>query len=419
MTKDRIECEVAVADYFHDFITIIEKNELEILDILCETASYTAASEEIEQSKRVLGEAAAELAIYKPGEINIVSVYHSSNVQLYSYVLYGLIPSMFAGTIAIRPSSRVGDQLVRLHNLLGAPLAAPIEIHPIGQRSFERFSRKSDVVIFTGKYENALEVQQACPNALFLFFGSGLNPVVVTPSADMEKAADDVIRARLFNSGQDCMCPDVIFVDEQKADKFQQLVLEKIAQLRFGPRTDPFADVSPIFYTGVASSVAELVDAYPARVIHKGTIDPQTGVVEPIVIRSNLDEFTTFQELFGPVFNLVGYKTLEDVKEFLTAPEELERAFGLSVYGEPSWATQFEGVYWVVRNRTLFDEENGNAPFGGYGPRASFVSWKGITTAQPILVSREVAHHFGNSTDTSFEGRYRPFERNSNGITGR
>ncbi|MBJ8193957.1 aldehyde dehydrogenase, partial [Bacillus cereus] len=70
-------------------------------------------------------------------------------------------------------------------------------------------------------------------------------------------AVTDVIRMRLFNSGQDCLGPDIILVHQDVTESFKNLLIMRLDQLVFGANDDPNANYSPIFYKDALNSVSE------------------------------------------------------------------------------------------------------------------------------------------------------------------
>ena len=58
-----------------------------------------------------------------PPAIDRLSVFLPSNNVLYSYVLFGVIPSLYADRVDIRPSSRTRQTAVAVHQLLAEACA--------------------------------------------------------------------------------------------------------------------------------------------------------------------------------------------------------------------------------------------------------------------------------------------------------
>lgn len=373
----------------------------ELLDILTEIAGYRAAEAEISVSVEVLRGAEAELRRYNPAHIKKIAVYHPSNVVLYSYVLYGIIPSAFAEQICIRPSKQSAEALNRIHQLLGGDGALPIEVLNLSQRKFNQHVRGADLVIFTGRYENSLDVTAEHPNALFLYFGSGINPFIVGPDADVDKAVESAVIARMFNSGQDCMCPNVYFVHRSKQQKFLDKLVKEVENLTFGGRKDPDAGVTPMYYEGVAESIAQYVDEHGEAVVSGGRVELEDGKVEPTVLVSEIQAALPANEFFGPVFNVVIYDENRELLEWLYLPEHLEFTMGISVFGDPILAEVLTSQHMVAIDASLFDIENGNSEFGGYGRRANYVKFGDYCESRPLLISREVALIYGRANKTN------------------
>jgi coniferyl-aldehyde dehydrogenase len=77
-----------------------------------------------------------------------------------------------------------------------------------------------DHLFFTGSPSVGALVQQAAARNLVpvtLELG-GKNPVVVSPDADINRSAARIAQARMINGGQVCICPDYVFVPEDRMD---------------------------------------------------------------------------------------------------------------------------------------------------------------------------------------------------------
>src|SRR5699024_5446118 len=65
----------------------------------------------------------------------------------------------------------------------------------------------------------------------------GNAPALVTSNANLDKAVDYIVTARVNNAGQVCTCPERIFVHEAIHDTFINKLKGKMEQLKVG---DPF-----------------------------------------------------------------------------------------------------------------------------------------------------------------------------------
>ena len=68
---------------------------------------------------------------------------------------------------------------------------------------------------------------------------------------------------------------------------------------------------------------------------------------------------------------------------------------GASLYGCSGLLDYFEDTHVVAVDQTLFDIEDGNQPFGGYGEKASHIYFNNILEKRPILISAEISNAFG------------------------
>ena len=74
----------------------------------------------------------------------------------------------------------------------------------------------------------------------------GNAPVLVTQHADLDKAVDYIVTARINNAGQVCTCPERIFVHEDVHDDFINKVKDKMDALQVGDPYDENTDYGAI-----------------------------------------------------------------------------------------------------------------------------------------------------------------------------
>ena len=85
----------------------------------------------------------------------------------------------------------------------------------------------------------------------------GNAPVIVTPHADIDKAVDYIVTARINNAGQVCTCPERIFVHEDVHDEFIEKVSNKMSQLTVGDPLDENSDYGAIINQTQLNSIHE------------------------------------------------------------------------------------------------------------------------------------------------------------------
>lgn len=373
--------------------TFLTDHEDQVLEILTEVTCCSAVRAEIASSLKALAGATIEVETRQPRSVARMAVFMPSNMILYSYVLYLVIPSLFVREIDFRPSSYVIAQTEKLHALLGPVHNLPLHLKSVSQKDFmERSVGAADVVTFTGTYSNAEKIKmQLRKDQLYIFFGQGVNPFVISECADIEAAVKDLVSVRLFNTGQDCLGPDAIFVHKSIANEFMQKLEGALQQLVFGSRKDPDADYSPIYYASTLEILSKYFMANAHFIVRGGIVDFGQQKIEPTVLLGSLKKRPDTVEFFGPVFNVILYESDRELIAELEQPFYRDRAMGASVYGKEVFADVLRRYHSVSLNATLFDIEDGNSPFGGYGPMANYVHYQGQLKIAPILISQTVA----------------------------
>ena len=62
----------------------------------------------------------------------------------------------------------------------------------------------------------------------------GKNPVIITESADLEKAAEGVVRAAFGYGGQKCSACSRVYVQNNISEPFMKKLVEKTSSLKIG-----------------------------------------------------------------------------------------------------------------------------------------------------------------------------------------
>ncbi|NNG36694.1 aldehyde dehydrogenase family protein [Nakamurella aerolata] len=389
----------------------LEQDRALAISLLTAVVGHQAAADEVDAAVATLRGARDEVLRYQPGQIDRLAVFMPSNIPLYSYVLHLLVPSLYTDRIAFRPSSHIRDATVALHEYLSGLHGLDIELSLQTQREFLTGPvANSDVVVFTGTYANAERIRDELrPDQLMLFFGQGVNPVVVGTDADLAAAVADVLRIRMINNGQDCFGPDVILVHDSIADEFVARLQAKLTALRFGEYADPTADYGPLLYEQAFGGAVEHLQRMADTIVHGGAVQLRQRHLEPTVLRRPLPSKLTCEELFAPIFNVVTYPDDASLHRVLRSPYFAERAMGAMVYGCGEATVELlRERHHVCVETTLLDEDDGNSPFGGRGIRANYIAVRGARYAEPLLLSKAIAEYAKPAGQPAAHGPVRP-----------
>lgn len=366
----------------------IDGHRAELMAVLVRNCTEVAAREEIDAALGALDEALADVVLHRPPWVPASWIHMPSNVVLYSYALYALVPSLYTDHVVLRPSSRARAVTVALHRLLQPVHRLDVDLFDGTQAEFRDLRAGAiGTVVFTGRFENAERVRESLDDGhVMVFFGQGANPMVIGPDADIARAARDCVGMRLMNAGQDCFGPDFLLVHDSVRRRFTEHVLDLLASS--GPGTRPAAD------EGVLVAAVRHIGRARHRVVHGGQIDLRTSVLEPTVLGWDVTDGAQFDEMFAPIFNLVGYQDDAQVVRMLDRPHDRERAMCVSLYGvaDPLVAWCAERMT-VCLDATVVETDQPGLPFGGAGVRANYVATRRSVRVGQVLVSQAAASH--------------------------
>lgn len=381
---------------FKELATYIEDNKVVFLEALCHISTYSAANYEIDHVLHTLRNADKELDTIKSNSIKQLATYLPSNVILFSYILYGVVPTAYSKKVYIRPSLRGHEVAWTIHRLINKFIEFPIFLSMYKSRKqfWESTTSKSDVVAFTGKCTNSFEVSEMISDKqLFIYFGSGVNPIVVEKDADLSKAVNDIKKARIFNSGQDCLCPDLILVHKNIANKFIELLKNGLGRLIHGKLNSHAANYTNLIYPNVAEFCHDYFKKNHDYIIYGGKTDVLEHFVQPTILYrdiAQLNSYSDYPEFFAPVYNVATYDNYDQVIKLLSSNEYHDHAMGFTLYGKKHLEECFTNTHMTTFNQILFDVNYGNSPFGGSGKCASYTKYNKTINPHPVLISKEI-----------------------------
>ena len=117
-------------------------------------------------------------------------------------------------------------------------------------------------VTFTGSTEVGVGLlEQAAKNVMKTSMELGGNaPFVVCEDADLDKAVDGAMVAKMRNIGEACTAANRFFVHRSVADDFSARLAERMGAMKVGNGLDEGVEVGPLVEEKARDKVAELVD---------------------------------------------------------------------------------------------------------------------------------------------------------------
>ncbi len=138
----------------------------------------------------------------------------------------------------------------------------------------------------------------------------GSDPYIVLADADLDHAAEICAQARLFNSGQSCVCGKRFIVVESVRRAFEKKFIARLTARHVGPPTDLLTDVGPLARHDLRDELHAQVTASVrrgARLLVGGRIPRGPGFFYPPTVLTNVRKGMPAydEELFGPVAAII------------------------------------------------------------------------------------------------------------------
>jgi succinate-semialdehyde dehydrogenase/glutarate-semialdehyde dehydrogenase len=158
-------------------------------------------------------------------------------------------------------------------------------------------------------------VEQSAQGLLRVSMELGGNaPFLVFDDADLDRAVDGAMLAKMRNIGEACTAANRFIVHESVADEFSRRLAERMGALKLGRGTDDGVNVGPLIDGKQRDKVAELVaDAvdHGGRVLTGGNRGAGDGYFfEPTVLADVPTSARMFrEEIFGPVAPITTFST--------------------------------------------------------------------------------------------------------------
>jgi len=240
-----------------------------------------------------------------------------------------------------------------------------------------------DGIVFTGSYEVGFDLFRTFstryPRPCIVEMG-GKNPAIVTRSADLEEAAEGIMRSAFGFGGQKCSANSRVYVDRGVHDELVKLLVEKTEAITIGDPLPREHWLGPV----IDQRAVDRYEAAVAEARRDGTV--YTGgerltdrgmdrgfYVEPTVVGGLPTSHRLFQdELFVP-FTAVA--PVDSLDEAIALSNDSLYGLTAGVYSEdPAEVQRFlDGIHAGV----LYVNRRAGATTGAWPGQQPFGGWKG------------------------------------------
>lgn len=287
-----------------------------------------------------------------------------------------LAPALAAGcTAVLKPAAETpltAAYIVDALRRAGLPpgVANLVLPHPAGPAVARMLAHPAvRALSFTGSTEvGRILLREASSSVTTCSMELGGNaPFVVLPGADVDRAVDGAMVAKMRNGGAACTAANRFYVHASLAAEFTNGLTRAMSDLRTGAGSDRRNHHGALVSAEERDKVARLVDEAVAAgaVAHFRAVAPDSGAFYPPTVLTGVQHGSTLTrtEIFGPVAPII---TFDEVDEAVSMANDTEHGLIAYVYGPLEdalgVARQLDSGMVAVNRGVASDPA---APFGG------------------------------------------------------
>ena len=297
--------------------------------------------------------------------------------------------ALIAGnTVVFKPSSAApmsAVNLVQAYRDAGLPEGALNLVMGPGETVGQELQENPGIngIVFTGSYDVGFELfkkfSTRFPRPAIVEMG-GKNPAIVTARADLEEAAEGIVRSAFGFSGQKCSANSRIYVERPVHDELVRLMVEKTAALTVGDplvRSNwmgPVIDQRAVDRFEQASTEARRDGAVfvGGERLTDGGLERGFFVEPTIVGNLPADHRLFVDELFAPFTAVAPVDSLDDAIRLSN-----ESVYGLTAGIFSEDPTEVQRFLDTIETGTLYVNRRAGATTGAWPGVQAFGGWKG------------------------------------------
>ncbi len=386
------------------------RQEAEGLEIfyLCELIRFTigAAPKALREESRLPHLFLTKKTRLVRRPLGVVGVIGPWNFPILNNAADGVAPLLAGNAVVLKPSEVTPLSSVRLAGLWRAAGNPPDVFRVVTGRGAAGAALvdRVDGVMFTGSVATGRKVAARAAERLIPCVTElgGKSPLVVLRSADLPRAAEAAAWSSFMNSGQVCIRTERIYVEEAVADRFEELLTERVKALRQKP-SDPHANGGLDVGSVTFPRQIEVVERHLSDALARGARIAAGGrrpaglpgnFFEPTLLLGATQEMAVMrEETFGP---LVAVMRVRDAGEALRLANDSHLGLNAMVFGAShdaeTFARRLESGQ-VITNDVTLNYIVAEAPLGGWkasglGVRHGVEGIRQWTRTQAIIVRR-------------------------------
>ena len=169
----------------------------------------------------------------------------------------------------------------------------------------------------------------------------GSDPFIVMPSANIEKAADTAVKARMINNGQSCIAAKRFIVHRSVYNDFLERFVAGVKAVKVGDPMDASTELGPLATSSIRDELHEQVQktlSAGGRALCGGKPIAGAGYFYEPTVLVDIPEGSPAdaEELFGPVASVWSARDIDDAIRIANSTR-----FGL---GSSAWTNDYDEI---------------------------------------------------------------------------
>jgi len=243
-----------------------------------------------------------------------------------------------------------------------------------------------DGLTFTGSYAVGMQIYKHFakdyPKPAICEMG-GKNPAIVSAKADLDKAAEGVMRSAFGYSGQKCSACSRVYVERPVFDQFVDKLVEKASALKVGNPLERDVYTGPVINEKAVETFEKAVEDVKkggGKVLLGGEriTDGDLGrglFVKPTIVEAPTDNRVWKDELFVP---FVAVAPVDSLDEALKRANDTEYGLTAGFYSEDQG--EIQKFLDSIQAGVVYVNRKAGATTGAWPGMQPFGGWKGSGT---------------------------------------
>jgi 1-pyrroline-5-carboxylate dehydrogenase len=294
-------------------------------------------------------------------------------------------------TVVIKPSNQGALMALEFHRIMmraGLPKEA-LHVVTGGDEIGDYLAHHEgiDGLTFTGSHPVGMylyrTVNEKRPKPVACEMG-GKNPVIVTDTADLDVAAQGIMRGAFGLSGQKCSATSRVFVHEDVYDELVEKLVEATSRITVGNPLDQKTFMGPVIDRGAVERFEKAVEEVTSsggkvytggHVLSEGDF-AKGNYVEPTVATAPLDSWVWSEELFMPFVTVTKIGSLDEGIRLSN-----DTQFGLTAGLFTGDEAEIEQWFDRIEAGVTYVNRAAGATTGAWPDINPFGGWKGSGTS--------------------------------------